>query len=63
VVIQFIVDKEGHVVSPEISQSVEYSIDQEALRLIKKSPFWQPAMLDGKIVKSYKKQPITFRLE
>jgi len=63
VVIQFIVDKKGYVISPAISQSIEFSIDQEALRLIKQSPVWTPAMQDGKIVKSYKKQPITFRLE
>ena len=62
VIIQFIVDIEGHIISPEIIKSVEYSIDQEALRLIEQSPAWSPAMLDRKKVKSYKKQPITFRL-
>jgi periplasmic protein TonB len=63
VVIQFIVNKEGHVISPAVAQSVEYSLDQEALRLIKQSPVWNAAMQDGEIVKSYKKQPVTFRLE
>ena len=61
VVVQFIIDTEGNVISPEIAQSVEYSLDQEAMRLIKHSPTWKPATQDGKKVKSYKKQPITFR--
>jgi len=63
VVIQFIVDTEGHVIDPEIVKSVEYSLDQEALRLIEKSPVWSVAIQDGRKVKSYKKQPITFRLQ
>jgi protein TonB len=62
VIIQFIVDTEGHIISPEIVQSVEYSLDQEAMRMIKESPNWTPAFQNGKKVKSYKKQPITFRL-
>ncbi|MEO5591738.1 MAG: energy transducer TonB [Chitinophagaceae bacterium] len=61
VVVQFIIDLEGHVISSQITQSVEYSLDQEAMRLIKHSPTWKPATQDGKKVKSYKKQPITFR--
>ena len=63
VVLQFIVDKEGKILDPEIIQSVEFSLDQEALRIIKQSPAWVPAFQNGKKVKSYKKQPITFRLQ
>ncbi|MEP7279483.1 MAG: energy transducer TonB [Bacteroidota bacterium] len=48
VVILFIVDKEGHVFSPEIAQSLEYAADHEAVRLIVKSPSLAPAMQDGK---------------
>jgi len=61
--VQFIVDTLGNVVSPEITRSVEYSIDEEALRLIKQSPQWKPATQKGRKVKSYKRQPIIFRLE
>jgi len=63
VVIQFIVDKDGTVYNQQIVKSVEYSLDQEALRMIARSPAWIPAIQDGKIVKSYKKQPIAFRLK
>jgi periplasmic protein TonB len=61
--IEFIVDTEGRILDQQIVQSVEYSLDQEALRLMKESPAWIPAFQNGKKVKSYKIQPITFRLE
>jgi hypothetical protein len=64
-IIGFIVDKEGHI--PEkslwVAQSVEYSIDKEAIRIILASPAWTPAMQNGRVVRSYKKQPIVFRLQ
>lgn len=62
VVVQFIVDTKGNVTDIEIAQSVEYSIDEEAMRIIKKSPKWNPAYMDGHNVKAYRKQPLTFRL-
>lgn len=62
VVIQFIVDKEGSVDAIEIYRSVEYSLDQAALHIIRKSPKWNPAIQFGRKVKSYKRQPIVFRL-
>jgi len=63
VIVQFVIDPEGNVILPEIVKSVEYSIDQEALRLIKNSPTWTPAVQNGKNVKAYKMQPITFKFE
>jgi TonB family protein len=62
VVLQFIVDTEGHIFDQEIVQSVEYSLDQEALRMIIESPAWIPAFQNGRKVKSYKKQPLNFKL-
>lgn len=60
VAVLFIVNTDGKTSSFEIDNSVEYSIDQEALRLINNSPEWTPAVQDGRKVKSYKKQPIYF---
>ncbi|MBS1596815.1 MAG: energy transducer TonB [Bacteroidetes bacterium] len=60
--IQFIVDKEGNVIDPEINKSVEYSLDEESLRMIKGADKWEPAMQEGRKVKSYKIQPIKFML-
>jgi protein TonB len=64
VVVQFIVDKEGNVsdVNP-ISGPENGGLREEAVRVIKKSGKWTPAVQNGRQVKSYKKQPIVFRLE
>jgi protein TonB len=61
--ITFTVDTEGQVHDPYISKSVEYSLDAESMRMIKKSGKWTPAFQNGKNVKTYKIQPITFRLQ
>jgi protein TonB len=62
VIIDFIIDEKGKVLSPEISKSTEYSVDEETLRLIRESAGWVPASKDGVPLKSYKRQPITFKL-
>jgi len=62
VVIQFIVDKEGMVSEVEAISGPE-ELRAEAIRVIKKSGKWEPAVQNGRKVKSYKKQPIVFRLE
>lgn len=62
VVVQFIVDKEGNVSDVE-AISGPNELRSEAVRVIKKSGKWTPAVQNGRQVKSYKKQPIVFRLE
>lgn len=62
VVIQFIVDKEGNVSDVEAISGPE-ELRGEAVRVIKRSGKWTPAVQNGRQVKSYKKQPIVFRLE
>jgi protein TonB len=62
VVVQFIVDKEGMVSDVEAISGPK-ELRDEAVRVIKKSGKWTPAVQNGRQVKSYKKQPIVFRLE
>ncbi len=59
----FIVDNSGNVIDPYISRSIEYSLDEEAIRIIKGSGKWEPAFQNGRNVKSYKMQPLNFRLQ
>ena len=61
VVVQFIVDEKGYVHDAEVL-SGHRMLAPAALAVIQQSPRWIPAELDGKKVKSYKKQPIQFRL-
>ena len=65
VVIAFVVDKEGHIPVNRayVHHSIEYSLDQEALRIIFSSPDWKPAVQNGKVVNSYKRQPIVFKFQ
>ncbi len=58
--IGFVVNTSGEIESTRILQSVEFSIDREALRLVSSSPPWEPAFQEGKNVKAYRIQPITF---
>jgi protein TonB len=58
--INFIVDSDGKVIAPQIIQSVEFSLDQEAKRVILDSPIWKPGFQLGKFVNSYHTQPISF---
>jgi protein TonB len=63
VVVQFIVDKDGSVSNIEaISGPESGGLREEAVRVIKISGNWKPAEQNGKKVKSYKKQPIQFKL-
>jgi periplasmic protein TonB len=64
VIVQFIVDKEGNVSDVEaISGPEQGGLREEAVRVIKKSGKWTPAIQNGRQVKSYKKQPVGFKLD
>jgi protein TonB len=61
VTVQFVVDKEGNVSDVEAVSGPE-ELRAEAVRVIKKSGKWTPAIQNGNKVKSYKRQPIGFKL-
>jgi len=61
VMLQFIVDKDGTITNV-LALSGDPLLQQAALDALAQSPKWTPAKQDGKPVKSYKKQPITFHL-
>jgi len=62
VLVQFIVDKTGAISDIEALSGPDL-LREAAVNVIKLSPNWKPAFQNGKKVKSYKKQPITFKLE
>ncbi len=62
VLVQFIVDKEGNVSNVE-AVSGPNELKEEAVRVIKKSGQWKPAIQNGRQVKSYKKQSVVFRFQ
>ncbi len=62
VVVQFVVDKEGNISDVRSLTNHGYGMEEEAMRVIKKGPQWKPAVQNGRQVKAYRKQPITFQV-
>ncbi len=60
VVVQFIVDKEGKISDVKANTSHGFGMEEEAVKVIRKGPDWIPAIQNGRQVKAYRKQPITF---
>jgi len=61
--IYFLVDTVGLVKDPFIFKSVEYSLDQESMRLVKNSGRWVPGKKNGNPLTSHSIKSITYRLE
>jgi len=61
VLLQFIVDKDGSISDLKVVYG-DPILAEAALKAMADSPKWKPAIQNGKLVKSYKKQPITFKL-
>ena len=60
VVIQFVVDQEGNVSDIKAITNHGYGMEEEAIRVLKKADKWIPANQNGRPVKAYRLQPITF---
>lgn len=73
VVVLFIVDKEGGVSDVKAMPCSEAGVAkclgagsklaEVAVNAIRKGPKWKPAVQNGRNVKAYRRQPVTFRLE
>lgn len=62
VMVKMVLKKDGSVGECTVVTSVDPDLDAEALRLVRRMPRWQPAIIDGEPVASYITLPITFRL-
>jgi periplasmic protein TonB len=63
VYVNFVVDKDGSVISAKIARGVDPSIDKEALRVVNSLPKWKPGKQRGKAVKVSYTVPINFVLQ
>ena len=63
VICGFVVNKEGKVTDIKIMKSLESTCDEEAMRVIKMMPDWQPAIQGGKAVNMQFNIPINFKLK
>ena len=62
VFVKFVVEKDGHISQPKVLRSPDKQLSEEALRIVKLMPAWEPAMIEGKPVRSYLTLPIMFKL-
>ncbi|HRH50954.1 MAG TPA: energy transducer TonB [Panacibacter sp.] len=60
VVVSFVVDKDGNISDVQALNDPGYGTAQEAIRVIKKSKQWTPALQNGRYVTYRQKQSITF---
>lgn len=60
VMAQFIVEKDGSLSGLKTLTRYGYGMEEEVMRILKKSPKWMPAMQFGVPVRAYRKQPVTF---
>ena len=63
VIVQFVVNKKGKIVSPKVARSVDPDLDKEAIRLIKSMPDWILGTQGGKAVDVKYTLPVSFRLD
>lgn len=63
VVVKFIVNTDGRVDSVRAETDHGYGMEKEVIRIIRKAPRWIPAQADGRPVRAYRRQPVTFQIE
>jgi TonB family protein len=59
----FVVSKTGEIKDVKVEKGIGYGCDEEAVRVIRNMPNWQPALQDGKPVNSKFTLPIVFSLQ
>lgn len=62
-VVQFVVSTDGSISDIKALTNHGFGIEEEAIRVIKRSGKWIPATQYGRPVKAYRKQPITFSIQ
>ncbi len=61
--VQFVVNKNGEIKDVKILHGVNKWLDEEALRVVKGMPKWEPGKQHGKPVSVYYTLPISFKLK
>ncbi|WP_167856321.1 energy transducer TonB [Hymenobacter metallicola] len=59
--VSFVIDEQGHILDPKVVKGLGFGLDEEALRLVRIMPWWNPGKIGGKPVKVAYTLPIVFR--
>ena len=63
VFVTFIVNKDGSINNPTILRGIGSGCDEEAIRVVKLMPNWEPGKIKGKPVPVQYNLPINFNLK
>lgn len=63
VVVQFVVEKDGHVGDVKVVRSVDKDLDREAVRVCKSLPKFTPGRQNGQAVRVWYTLPVNFKLQ
>ena len=60
VIVEYMINTNGNTDNIHLVKSVEFVLDEAVIKVIQDSPQWIPAFQNGKTLKAYRRQPITF---
>lgn len=63
VIVRFIVEADGDISGIYAVTKLGYGMEEEVMRVMKKSPKWVPASQFGRPVKAYRSQPVSFAVQ
>ena len=63
VIVQFVVEKDGHVGDVKVVRSVDKDLDREAIRVCKSLPKFTPGRQNGQVVRVWYTLPVNFKLQ
>ncbi len=63
VVVGFVVMDDGSIVNVEVQRGIGGGCDEEAVRVVKAMPKWQPAVYNGKPCNVHYSLPVSFKLQ
>ena len=61
--LSFVVNKVGEIERVMVMNSLDASLDKEAIRLVQNMPAWKPGKKYGKLVNTQLAMPIVFKLK
>jgi protein TonB len=62
VIVSFVVETDGHLSDIHVTRSAGFGFDEEAVRVLKLAPAWQPGSQNGQPVRVRYSIPVNFRI-
>jgi protein TonB len=63
VFVKFVVEKDGSIGNVEVMKGIGFGCDEEAIRVIKSMPKWNPGRQNGKNVRVFYNMPVVYKLD